>query len=678
MLSNKLTFSLASLVVLLVFTFGAMPVMGHRGHTEPHPQVTIREYTDAYSMASPRSRSNFKVLVEFTLDGASTGTLFASTNEPNTVTIAGLTGDSTDADITIAPGSGTQVGTKHAWVFTLDLADETTTSGVLTVRDLEVTVPENLATAADDSDAATTEQSNEEKVTVLSNLPPATDKTVSLMVAPKMDAGDMAIEGEYIVTFTFSEALTANEVTAFTGALVVDPDTFMTGAPVSATIPAANVNKVFTLPITLPRSIDRITIRVDPEFAAVTANSIGRVAIPPSDGGGTLAQPTGVMIERNTAETGYEVSWTEPTDKAGIGGYYVRHNPTVFVAVGTTLVTIVTADRQPPTSVVVWSTGDESDMSPTTAPTGVTPASPTQDLTMLPPLSRGGNGGNNNNTNMTIAANGFLVLVHSGAEMNDHGIVDSVPKQAITMPNLAEFFDDGGIITLKGPAGQADTVKIAEIMWGTDASIEGTAKDHYSQWIELYNRTDADIMIGDLDDGSGWNIVFSNYSTVPTAASATVPGAVDSVGNIGSGGYWDVEGSSGRTIATENVDERTLVSMYRKLKDLGDTSADNHGKNNGDPLRAGAWDASVKPRRNLNGNRTGSPGAYPPTRISADPTAIDRSTVYITEIGNLADGSDWIELYNASSSAVNIKNWIISVVDAEGGAKDKTAADFAA
>ena len=680
MLSNKLTFSLASLVVLFAMVFAPTTVMAHRGHTEPHPQVTIREYTDAYSVASPRSRSNYQFLVEFTLGGKSDATLFASPSAP-TVAIVGLTGDPSDADINITAPSPTQVTDKHAWIYILDLSDTGTVATILTARQLEITVSAAGATAADDANADTTEQANEEKVMTLSNLPSVTASTVSLMVAPKMDANDMAIAGEYTVTFTFSAALSTDEAAAFNaGALVVDPDTFMVGNPTSATTPAANVNKVFTLPITLPRSINRVTIGVDSGFAAITAGSVARVAIPidgTGNGGGatTLAQPTGVMVAPNTAGDAYEVSWTEPTDKTGIGGYYVMHNPTVFVAVGMTKVSIGTTK---PTSVTVWSTADTSDMSPTSAPTGAVMVS-AADIAALADLTTTGGGGGT--STMSIGANGFLVLVHSGAEMSDHGIDNDVPKLALSnMPNLAEFFSNGGIITLNGPAGtDKDAVKISEIMWGTDASIGGNASenDDHSQWIELYNRTGADIDLGDLEDTTGWSISFSDRSRLPTAVSATAAGAVDHVGNIGVGGYWEAKGSSGRTESTENADAKTLVSMYRKLKDFTVDKGTNHGLDDGDPHLAGTWVAAAKPSRNLRGTyRTGSPGDYPPTRISATPTAIDRSTVYITEIGNLADGSDWIELYNASSSAVNIKNWIISVVD-DAVVKDKAGTYFA-
>ena len=289
---------------------------------------------------------------------------------------------------------------------------------------------------------------------------------------------------------------------------------------------------------------------------------------------------------------------------------------------------------------------------------------------------------------MMIDANGFAVLVHPDADMSDHGISSRVKKLELSnMQNLAEFFNNGGIITLNGPAGTAaGAVKITEIMWGTDASIDGSAthSDDHSQWIELYNMTGAAIDLGDLSTSSGWSLTFSDRSTLPTAVTATAAGAVDHVGNIGVGGYWEPKGSSGRTESTENADARTLVSMYRKLKAFNadeaakTTKITDYAADDGNSHRAGTWVVSAKPSRNLSGTyRTGSPGDYPPTRISADPTAIDRSTVYITEIGNLADGSDWIELYNASSEAVNIKDWIISVVD-ETVAKGKTDADFAA
>ena len=248
-----------------------------------------------------------------------------------------------------------------------------------------------------------------------------------------------------------------------------------------------------------------------------------------------------------------------------------------------------------------------------------------------------------------VPAYGYAVVLHTGATAADAGIASRVQVINRNLSDLYEFLRDGGTIDLIGPT--TGGLKISEIMWGKDAHLGADAKN--SQWIELYNTTNASIMFD-----SNWSFGF-----VQGLSTATV---VDRVGNLGNPGYWQVPGKSGRTVASTEEAASELVSMYRKLKQLSDTAHADHGKDDGNPQRSGTWVASKRPSRNLAGERVGTPGAHPTAQISASPTAIDRSTVYITEIGNSSGtGVDWIELYNASDSAVNIKNWIISVVDKE-------------
>jgi len=250
----------------------------------------------------------------------------------------------------------------------------------------------------------------------------------------------------------------------------------------------------------------------------------------------------------------------------------------------------------------------------------------------------------------TIANNGYAVLVHPGATMADHGIDEDV--KTISLPNmhhLGEFLDDGGTISLMG-SGNAGSVKISEIMWGTDASLS-TPK--YSQWIELYNTTGTAIDV-DFGTGGGWSVEF-DYSY------ETGTGAIDRVSNLGNPGYWEVKGSSGRTLSTENADAKNLVSMYRKLKQLSNTAHADHGKDDGNPHRAGTWVVSPKPRRNLSGMRVGTPGEHPSVRITAATKPTQQ--VIINEIGNgSGDANDWVELLNTTDGTINIKNWELNVV----------------
>ena len=275
----------------------------------------------------------------------------------------------------------------------------------------------------------------------------------------------------------------------------------------------------------------------------------------------------------------------------------------------------------------------------------------------------------------TIPSKGYAVLVNTGATAAHHGIGDSVTTVEVDLPNLYEFFRDGGTIVLNGPAGTAArAVKITEIMWGQDAHLNDPTM---SQWIEIENTTSAAITV-DFGSSGSWSLTFKQGEYDPNPA-----GAVDHLGNLGNPGFWQVVdttdgtyGQSGRSESTDTEDQEELVSMIRK---------------NDNTHRSDGWEKANRPSVNISGARVANPGSA--KRIVAEAAAkIDRSTVFISEIGNLADGSDWIELYNSSDSAQNIKNWIISTVTAadvasatdaqltagntEGGGIDKEVVQF--
>ena len=265
-----------------------------------------------------------------------------------------------------------------------------------------------------------------------------------------------------------------------------------------------------------------------------------------------------------------------------------------------------------------------------------------------------------------IRSQDYAVILQAGATSTGVGIRSTANVQVLNYTfdqDLQEFFRIGGTIVLMGPANTAvGALKITEIMWGRDAHLGTAAKN--SQWIEVYNTGTTNITWG-----TGWSLKFVSAPTRDNTAevTATTAGRVDRVGNLGNPGYWAVPGSSGRTVAatgTNAAPTQTLVSMYRKLNLLPTTTDKAHGADDGDPQKSAAWVASGALSVNMTGERSGTPGAPPSTRIGATPATIDRSTVYITEIGNSTnDAHDWIEIYNATSADVNIKNWIISVVD---------------
>ena len=110
------------------------------------------------------------------------------------------------------------------------------------------------------------------------------------------------------------------------------------------------------------------------------------------------------------------------------------------------------------------------------------------------------------------------------------------------MPDLWDFFHNEGTIMVRGPAGSAvGALKITEVMAAKDATLGARSK--YCQWIEVYNRTGADIDFRD----AGWMFDFRQGGVfpLPAVATATDAGRVDLVSNMGNPGYWDIK-STGR------------------------------------------------------------------------------------------------------------------------------------
>ncbi len=270
-----------------------------------------------------------------------------------------------------------------------------------------------------------------------------------------------------------------------------------------------------------------------------------------------------------------------------------------------------------------------------------------------------------------IVSKGFGVFVHSGAMASDTGIASRVMSKAIpvsNMPDLYDFFLNGGTIIVKGPAGAAvGDVKITEIMAAKDATLGGRSK--YSQWIEVYNTTNAAITF----DMSRWMLEFRQGKASSAGVSSSAAGRVDLVSNMGNPGFWAIPSKGGRSEATTAANAVDLVSMYRKLQQFNAdaTGHADHAKDDGDPERADTWVASVRPSRNLSGNRLGTPGTYP-TAAPAAKTVLSQE-VLINEIGNSSsDANDWVELRNLSGSEQNLRKWELTLVMAVDGVAKET------
>ena len=288
-----------------------------------------------------------------------------------------------------------------------------------------------------------------------------------------------------------------------------------------------------------------------------------------------------------------------------------------------------------------------------------------------------------------IPANGFNLVLYDG-DKNGSGIAFShekddenkadkqAPAQLLfntrpsngQMPNLETFLANGGTVDLMGPDGTAKgSVIISEIMWGSDASIDDSAK---SQWLELQNMTSSAISIGEKK----WSLIF--YSPADTLPAT---GYIDRVGTVGVGGHWSIagKGQSGRSVIKEGdptaiLGHIPIISMQRVIDAAGMAA---------DGTMASSWVASVPPALNfkssIEGVHVATPGAAPinypaPPAPAPEPKpapvipVADAMDIMITEI-MVDTGSgrlpQWIELTNMSGKEVSLAGWSLMITNSD-------------
>ena len=285
------------------------------------------------------------------------------------------------------------------------------------------------------------------------------------------------------------------------------------------------------------------------------------------------------------------------------------------------------------------------------------------------------------------------------------------------LPNLETFLANGGTIDVVSP--HAGLI-ISEVMWGSDASLGNPT---HNQWIELYNPGAKYTTVKEDDATAALEatyLVFYRPNETPPAKTAAVAatattkavpaalpaGVTDRIGTIDdAGGYWSIagKGQSGRTgqgeFATDLVaviPTQPVVSMYRVM--VPSTAADAAA---GAMMPAygntsAAWMASTPPAVNFRsgavGVRIGSPGAgrlvtaaetaaaAAAAKAKADAAAAaaakasDTSVsmpkvgqIYISELMVAGGGTlpQWIEISNGSrTEQVNLSGWTITVNNA--------------
>ena len=251
-----------------------------------------------------------------------------------------------------------------------------------------------------------------------------------------------------------------------------------------------------------------------------------------------------------------------------------------------------------------------------------------------------------------------------------------------TMPNLQELFDrttpgGGGALAVEDAADPANIsvgkVGISEIMWGIDEGHLGLASQSASQWIELHNISDKNVMVK-LHSLTGRDI--TDDTKLTGNLTAPIIDVVTNFFNNRPGGVaWDVPGSNGNTVSGTS-----FVSMARILPDKKDAyaDADKARYNNRDGRASGHWTTSsnayVRKAVSVGDVQVvyeykGTPGqvnsfkpaTQPHTRDSR--TNVPSDTIVINEVANRSDADkkyEWIELRNASGNQINLRKYRIS------------------
>ena len=276
------------------------------------------------------------------------------------------------------------------------------------------------------------------------------------------------------------------------------------------------------------------------------------------------------------------------------------------------------------------------------------------------------------------------------------------------LPDLEEFFMAGGTLELVVDQGATPQMElepkdlvISEIMWGLDAG--GNTK----QWIEIYNTTDKEfndfqaegvILLGGPGGREQLQFRFTPFKHQITEDTASEGKAgivvLDRVSNVGTGGKWTMPGSSGvTTFDATNVNapaQSNLVSAYRNIDYTKVTGTHKLDANNQvdaaanrieqlkgipDGTLSGSWKATpVAGSRNMARWHIGTPGRghVDDTNFTfaISKTMIPSNSVVINEIRNSGKaGEDWVELYNAGTTAVGLRDWELSIIKGTDAAK---------
>ncbi len=705
---RKMTFSLASLILIFGLVFGTTSVLAHAPDDEtvgPHDHPVLEAVVEDTTATPPvlpvpihndhprvqsitlkagdtvrgnmvavdaTTNTTFTVVVTFDRDVVGTADSADTTGNAdgdlanNELGVSILNVDNTAAtaptfavtrvanshstfEIVVTPAAY-PTGTADANDETLRFRIQVNAGAVFSVQTTEL--PANVINPIDVPGGASL-ASMVEEFTLLSALPPANERPTLTIDATTPEPADAVTTGSFDIVYTTTDPET---------------DAVTVAAEISSVVPSGAMAH-YSLDTSVDGTVTVNQAAATAETPTIPAASV-TVTLTPSDAAAgdpvtfTVAFAARMYEAPNQRPTA-TISTTEPTDAVETGSFDIVY--TTADADNDTVTVDVTHTVSPSGAMAHYSL-DTSVAGTVTvnqaAATAETPTIPaaTVTVTLTPSDSAAG-------TAVTfsvafaaktyadpsatmLAAGDYLVVVRDKANPPPFGNLspDMVSWSEVSdeaeMPDLERLFDVGGTIQLKVEGATRLQVVFSEVMWAVDeGQVDDRAAYLGEQWIELHNRTSGD---------NAKDFAFSDIKITTKEGRPALAEETDRISNVVGGGKdWVLgKGQNGNSGAADGTGRVEFISMYRN--------------NEGEPgHQDNRWTRSSELYAT---NHRGTPGAKERSGVpTLTPTPANRGPVIFNEISNNTDAKyEWIELRNVSGGEVNLKNWEITRLTSKG------------
>lgn len=326
----------------------------------------------------------------------------------------------------------------------------------------------------------------------------------------------------------------------------------------------------------------------------------------------------------------------------------------------------------------------------------------------------------NTSPDITIAAGSYVVVVR-----NTNGVMGALLKRYdstialaawMNMPDLQNTFETGIPLTGAAHGGGAlilrqsgttavhpGTVGISEIMWAINEShLNDEDKRKADQWIELHNLNTTAVTVK-LSWKTGAKAIAADANINGNLAAPYLDVVTNVFHDRPGNAHWTLPGSNGNPIIGKNFVSAARKGTFSLNSKHGNkfnkryTRSDKgeNASNSPDGRNKDQWEASsvryayrtdtvtTDDGRSFNVayEDHGTPGrenTFSPQRAdtTVGRTGVPFNSVVFNEISNRSNEAyEWIELRNVSNSEINLKNYLISIVESKPAQADRNKAD---